>query len=67
MDRKKFAQTQGSYRFLLAGGLALTVNVAFGYALGHGPTAGQRSYNVGTEASSALTADSGARAACKKS
>jgi len=65
MDRK-FAQTRGFYRLLLAGALALTVNVAFAYALGHGPTAGQRSYDVGTD-TSALTADSGARVACKKS
>ena len=66
MDRKNFAQSQGFYRLLLAGALALSVNVAFAYALGHGPTAGQRSYDAGPD-TSALTADSGAGGTCKKS
>jgi hypothetical protein len=66
MDRNKVAQTQGFYRLLVAGALAFTVNVAFAYALGHGKTTGQLSYETGADAA-ALTADSGARVACKKS
>jgi hypothetical protein len=65
MDTNRFAQTQGFYRLALAGALALTVNVAFAYALGHGKTPGQLAYNVGTDAST-LTAGTGARISCAK-